>query len=269
MMTLYLDEPFRSLWADQDPFAAVEHLQGNVLRALEGRRTLRIDIAGHGYFLKIHRGVGWREIIKNLLSLRFPILGARNEWLALQRLHERNIATMHPVAFGERGNNPARRHSFLITEELAPTISLEDFCRNWKQQPPPTILKHQLIRVVAEITRAMHLGGINHRDLYICHFLLHLPVGNAPKLSLIDLHRAQIRTHTPRRWRDKDLAALFFSASDIGLTRRDLLRFLKTYFERPLCDVLRTEAPLLAWLNREAQRLHARYQRKFAPNNHS
>lgn len=117
---------------------------------------------------------------------------------------------MHPVAFGERGNNPAYRHSFLITEELAPTISLEDFCRNWKQQPPSPVLKRELIRRVAEMIRTMHLAGINHRDLYICHFLLHLPVGATPKLSLIDLHRAQVRKHTPRRWRDKDLAALFF-----------------------------------------------------------
>lgn len=74
MITLHLDEPFRSLWADQDPFVAAEHLQGNVLRALEGRRTLRIEIAGRGYFLKIHRGIGWREIIKNLYSCGFRYL---------------------------------------------------------------------------------------------------------------------------------------------------------------------------------------------------
>ena len=42
-----LEEPFRSHWAGQDPFAAVEDLQGEVLRALEGRRTLRTEIAGH------------------------------------------------------------------------------------------------------------------------------------------------------------------------------------------------------------------------------
>ena len=46
---------------------------------------------------------------------------------------------------------------------------------------------------------------------------------------LIDLHRAQIREHTPRRWRVKDLAGLYFSAMDCGLTRRDLLRFIRHY----------------------------------------
>ncbi len=89
----------------------------------------------------------------------------------------------------------------------------------------------------------MHGGGVNHRDFYICHFLLHLPVdARAPRLSLIDLHRAQVRRSTPRRWRDKDLAALYFSALEIGLTQRDRLRFLKTYFARPLRSVLHDES---------------------------
>lgn len=263
---IYLEEPLRSLWTGQDPFAAAEALQGEVLRALEGRRTLRTEIAGRGYYVKIHRGIGWREIVKNLLSGRLPVLGAGNEWRALERLTALGVDTMHAVAFGERGSNPARRHSFIVTEELAPTVSLEDFCRDWPQQPPSPALKHALIRRVAEMTRRMHGGGVNHRDFYICHFLLHLPVdASAPRLSLIDLHRAQVRDKTPRRWRDKDLASLYFSALDIGLTKRDFLRFLKTYFARPLRSLLHDESVLLKHLGSESARLMARYQRKYAP----
>ena len=81
------------------------------------------------------------------------------------------------------------------------------------------------------------------------------------RLSVIDLHRAQVRAATPTRWRNKDLAALYFSALDIGLTRRDKLRFLRTYFQRPLRDILRDEARLLAWLERKADKLYARKQR--------
>jgi len=261
-----LEEPFRSRWAGQDPFAAAEALQGEVLRALEGRRTLRTGIDGRGYYVKIHRGIGWGEIFKNLLSGRLPVLGAGNEWQALERLTTIGVDTMHAVAFAERGSNPARRHSFIITEELAPTVSLEDFCRDWPQHPPPPALKHALIRRVAEMARRMHRGGVNHRDFYICHFLLHLPVdARAPRLSLIDLHRAQVRDKTPRRWRDKDLAALYFSALEIGLTQRDRLRFLKTYFARPLRSVLHDESAFLRHLESESIRLMARYQRKFAP----
>lgn len=263
---IHLEEPLRTLWAGQDPFAAADALQGEVLRALEGRRTLRTEIAGRGYYAKIHRGIGWAEILKNLLSGRLPVLGAGNEWRALERLAALGVDTMRAVAFGERGSNPARRHSFIITEELAPTISLEDYCRDWRAVPPAPTFKRALIRRVAEMARRMHGGGVNHRDFYLCHFLLHLPVdAGAPRLSLIDLHRAQVREATPRRWRDKDLAGLYFSSLEIGLTRRDLLRFLRGYFQQPLRRVLADEAPLLRFLQREGARLMDRYQRKYAP----
>lgn len=263
---LVLDEPFHSLWAGQDAFACVEALEGKILRALEGRRTFHTEINGHGYFVKIHRGVGWKEIFKNLIAGRAPVLGAANEWHALQRLAVLGVDTMHTVAFGERGGNPACRHSFLITEELFPTISLEDFCQVWRAVPPAPTLKRRLIERIATMTHRMHAGGVNHRDLYICHFLLHLPVNpDNPKLSLIDLHRAQVRPRTPQRWRDKDLAALHFSSLDIGLTRRDRLRFLRSYFGRPLRNILAEEVKLLARLESEAMRLMARYRRKFSP----
>ncbi|GIZ12826.1 lipopolysaccharide core heptose(I) kinase RfaP [Pseudomonas sp. NCCP-436] len=263
-MKLILAEPFKSLWAGRDAFEAVEALQGQVYRELEGRRTLRTEVDGRGYFVKIHRGIGWGEIVKNLLSAKAPVLGAAQEWQAIQRLTAAGVPTMTAVAYGERGSNPARQHSFIVTEELAPTVDLEQLSLNWAQQPPRFALKRALIGEVARMTRAMHRAGVNHRDCYICHFLLHTERPIQPgdlRLSIIDLHRAQVRRHTPRRWRDKDLAALYFSVLDIGLTRRDRLRFLRDYFQRPLRQVLREEARLLQWLERKAAKLYARKQR--------
>lgn len=263
-MKPFLAEPFASLWAQQDIFAAAEALDGEVYRELEGRRTLRTEIAGQGFFVKIHRGIGWGEIFKNLFSAKLPVLGARNEYQAIQRLHQAGVDTMTAVAFAERGSNPARQHSFIITEELAPTISLEDYCMPWPQQSPAFALKKALVERVADMTGKMHRAGVNHRDCYICHFLLHTdePVqADGFRLSLIDLHRAQTRTQTPLRWRNKDLAALYFSALDIGLTRRDKLRFLRTYFQQPLRKILQDEARLLDWLEKKAAKLYERKQR--------
>ena len=268
MSKLVLQEPFRSLWQGRDPFAEVEKLQGEVFRELEARRTLRTEVDGRGYFVKIHRGVGWGEILKNWLTAKAPVLGAGQEWAAIQRLTEVGVPTMTSVAFGERGANPATQHSFIVTEELAPTVSLEDFCRDWPSDPPPPALKRALIAEVARMTGGMHRAGVNHRDCYICHFLLHTdtpPVAGAFRLSVIDLHRAQVRAQTPTRWRNKDIAGLYFSALDIGLTRRDKLRFLKTYFGKSLREILRDEAALLAWLERKAERLLQRYRRKYEP----
>ena len=263
-MSVTLLPPFDRLWAGRDPFVEVEQLRGEVYRELEARRTLRTEVAGRGYFVKIHRGVGWREILKNLLTGKAPVLGAGQEWRALARLHEAGVPTMTAVAFGERGASPARQHSFIITEELAPTESLEDFTLGWTRQPPPPALKWALIREVASMTRAMHGAGVNHRDCYICHFLLDTRQSPDPanlKLSLIDLHRAQVRAATPRRWRDKDLAGLYYSSLEIGLTRRDKLRFLRSYFAAPLRRILTTEAALLPRLEAKAARLMARQER--------
>ena len=267
-MSLILGEPFQTLWAGRDPFDAVEQLQGQVYRELDGRRTLRTEVQGRGYFVKIHRGIGWAEIVKNLATAKLPVLGAGQEWRAIQRLHQVGVPTMTAVAYGARGSNPAAQHSFIITEELAPTISLEDYSLDWLQNPPDPVLKRALIAEVARMTGTMHRAGVNHRDCYICHFLLHtdkpLTAGDF-RLSLIDLHRAQVRRQTPRRWRDKDLAGLYFSALGIGLTRRDELRFLVGYFQRPLRQILRDEAALLSRLERKAEKLQDRFQRKYAP----
>ena len=67
-MKLMLAEPFKSLWAGRDAFTEVEGLQGEVYRELEARRTLRTEVNGNGFFVKIHRGIGWGEIFKNLLT---------------------------------------------------------------------------------------------------------------------------------------------------------------------------------------------------------
>ncbi|UCJ17315.1 lipopolysaccharide core heptose(I) kinase RfaP [Pseudomonas sp. MM211] len=270
-MKLFLEQPFATLWQGKDAFQEVERLQGQVYRELEARRTLRTEVDGKGYFVKIHRGVGWGEILKNLATARLPVLGAGQEWKAIQRLTDAGVPTMTAVAYGERGSNPAQQHSFIVTEELAPTVDLEQLTVNWREQPPQPAFKRALIRRVAEMTGRMHAAGVNHRDCYICHFMLHTDKPFSAddfRLSVIDLHRAQLRPAVPRRWRDKDLAGLYFSALNIGLTQRDFLRFLKGYFAaagsaRSLRQILRDEAALLAWLQRKAERLLSRYARKY------
>ena len=262
-----LEEPFASLWASRDPFAEAEAIRGDIVRDIEGRRTLRFEVAGKGYYLKLHRGVGWGAIVGNLFRLRLPVLGADSEWHAIRAFDRLGLDTMRVVGFGQRGSGPAHLESFLITEALEPTCDLDVFTQSWPDEPPPVKLKHALILSVADIARRMHEGGINHRDFYLCHFLLHLappPTPDALHISVIDLHRAQIRDQTPQRWRDKDLAALYFSALRIGLTRRDRLRFIRAYFAGSLREILKREHTRLARLEQEGQRLLLRYDRKFA-----
>src|SRR5690606_29276776 len=122
---------------------------------------------GKSYFAKIHLGIGWLEICKDLLQLRKPVLGAENEWLAIQRLRELDIDTMTAVAYGQRGTNPATQQSFIVTEDLHNTISLEDYCAGWPTQPPPLKFKRALLSRLASVSHTLHSHGICHRDYYI------------------------------------------------------------------------------------------------------
>jgi heptose I phosphotransferase len=228
---------------DQNLFDEMMSLQGHVYRELENRRTQSVVLNGETYFIKQHFGIGWKEIFKNLAQLRLPVLGAGNEWRAISRLTELGVPTQRLAGYGSKGVNPARKHSFLLTHALTDTISLEDYCLSWLTTPPPVTIKRALILEVARIARILHQNGINHRDFYICHFLLAKDTEKSgqPLLYLIDLHRAQLRKKTPARWLIKDLAGLYFSSKEIGLTSRDVLRFISAYTNKPWRDVLTGE----------------------------
>ena len=243
----YMNEIFQDMWQDQDPFREVDKLEGEIYRAVASRRTLRFAHQGRNYFAKIHKGVGWLEIAKNLVLFRKPVLGAREEWQAINKLKALGVETMTVAAYGMKGINPAGMSSFIITEALENTVSLEDFCRPWPENPPERRLKLALIERLASISRTLHDNGINHRDYYICHFLLDRDSVHDERefadltLHLIDLHRSQIRTHTPFRWRVKDVSGLLFSAMEIGLTSRDLARFMQVYSGKSLRATLQED----------------------------
>lgn len=260
-----LKSPFDELWKNKDPFIEADKLQGEVFRALETRKTLRFEVESRSYFIKIHYGTTLKEVLKNLISFRLPVLGADREWNAIHRLTQVGVDTMNGRAFGQKGINPLRRHSFIITEDLTPTISLEDYCANWLNEPPLFRTKQMIIRRVADMVRGMHKAGINHRDCYICHFLLHLPFTENEgdlKISVIDLHRAQLRKSVPMRWRDKDLIGLYYSSLNIGLTQRDIFRFMKIYFSLPLKEILKKEQALIGKVSRKAEKIKERTIRK-------
>jgi heptose I phosphotransferase len=250
-------ESYRSLFPETE-LRQLCDLEGTVFKRIQNRRTFRIERDGRGFFLKCHRGVGWREIFKNLLTLRLPVVCASNEWRAIHRLHQLGVETMEPVAYGREGWSPARIRSLLVTEELRGCISLERYCENWRRQPPAPAAKRVLIERLAKIARTLHENGVNHRDFYLCHFLLRQPWDGSDAdlhLYLIDLHRVQRRRVTPRRWIVKDLGSLWFSALELGLTRRDLLRFLRTYRRRPLRQILGDETEFWQAVRHRAEAL--------------
>ncbi len=237
---LFLPDQIKQHMAIEDldaasQFDAMMNLTGKAFRDVPGRKTLQLKLGEKSYFIKQHFGVGWREIFKNLLSFKKPILSAMTEVAAIQKLDALSILTTPLVAYGQYGMNPATTQSFVITEDLGEICSLEDLCVDWKQSKPEDVFKHSLIKSMAELSAKFHGAGLCHRDFYLCHFVLkksQLTQGEVA-LHLIDLHRVLQCQPLNGKTVMKDMAALYFSAMDCGLEDDDFNLFKQYYLSQP------------------------------------
>jgi UDP-glucose:(heptosyl)LPS alpha-1,3-glucosyltransferase len=264
---LITNKEFERQWPADSIFDRVKQLEGNVVRKQAGRITQRFELNGQGYYSKWHSGVGWLEIIKNVSQCKWPVLGAQNEWDALNKLRELHIPSMTPIAFGRRGLNPATQESFIITQELSDIIQLDDFFRRYEEDNKKlqllSVIKWKIITRVATIARQLHQAGINHRDFYLCHFMLRessLSTGTnteiLPDIYLMDLHRARMRSRVPQRWLIKDLGGLLFSAFDLGFTQRDFWRFARVYFSMDARQIILNHQNLLKKIKIKAEKIY-------------
>ena len=227
---LYMPEAISTHLAG-DVFETMMRLSGKAFRNVPGRITMRVELGGKSYFIKQHFGVGWREVFKNLLSLKLPILGAMTEVRAIQKLSEIGIATTPLVAYGQHGSNPATMQSFVLTEDLGDIISLEEMLIDSKSYPMSAQSKQLMLSAVAQVATKLHIAGLCHRDFYLCHFVLsrqNAAIDNY-YLHLIDLHR-MLQNQSPNGDAVmKDIAGLYFSMLQNGLGVEELNIFKHHY----------------------------------------
>ena len=241
---IYIRQDLRQLFENFRTIDDFLRIEIETVRDFKNRKTGRFTLGQKSFYIKKHFPAGLGAVLNELFHLRKPHIGAAHEKSALDRLAELGIDTMKVAAFGHDDAPITKQRSFLITDELADVDSLEDICARWPQQPPPPQFEKALIEKVACIARTIHSNGMNHRDFYLCHFLLDTAGGPQayqncpPKVYLIDLHRLQQRSSLPFRWQVKDIGGLYFSAMDIGLSRRDVFRFIRSYTRVPLRKTL-------------------------------
>ena len=81
----------------------------------------------------------------------------------------------------------------------------------------------------------------------------------------MDLHRAQMRKRIPARYRVKDVAGLYFSSMDAGLTRRDYFRFMRLYRGKSLRKTLTEERGFWREVDMTARKLYSKENGRPAP----
>jgi heptose I phosphotransferase len=252
-MRTHLNAALRKHWSG-DPYPAANRQTGKIMRQAGGRVTLKFSIANQDYYLKRHQSTVWRIILRKFFLGRIAVAEMAAELDALLKLDRIGISAPVPVGWGWGTNG-----SFIVTQGLSDSVSLESHVAGWKEDKPELRHRKALLENVAELTRTLHACGINHRDLYLCHYYLrHDSAKNQPALHILDLHRAQLRAYVPDNQRIKDLGALLSSAHHLFLTEREQLRFIRHYHKIPLNTLSLRQWQLWAKVLKRAQKIWVR-----------
>jgi tRNA A-37 threonylcarbamoyl transferase component Bud32 len=202
---------------------------------------------------------------------RPPILGQLGNWLShhrrrslarlecetADRLAAAGINTPRAVACGERWGTIFEHRSFLMTEEIKDSRSLESHlppCFQGMLTSENRQARRDFIRQLASFIKRFHETGYRHRDLYLSHVFC----STEGEFCLIDLARAS-RPLLQRRFQIKDIAQLHYSASAEFFTRADRLRFYLAYVGRR--RLLPQDKAFICAVVRKAYRM-ARHNRK-------
>ena len=70
----YFDEDLKELFRDADPYEVLANMTGKIYRQVKGRKTFQFEFNNKKYFAKLHTGVGWLEIAKNMFFIFFYMI---------------------------------------------------------------------------------------------------------------------------------------------------------------------------------------------------
>ena len=72
---IFVRPELRPLFMTEQTVTDFMNIDGEVVKhVVKSRRIIRFDRHGRQFYMKCHYGVGWREIFKNLLTLRLPVI---------------------------------------------------------------------------------------------------------------------------------------------------------------------------------------------------
>jgi heptose I phosphotransferase len=206
--------------AGLDSFEGVwQYKGGRRIKAIKERSVTRIEIDGIALYLKRHK--------RRFAGLKRRSDG-RAEFENILAFKRNDLATLTPVAMGERFPHFFWVESFLITRDFSPFATLENLIK----KPPDSLIdqKKVLLREIAGFARRMHLAGFNHRDLNANHILLNYRNGSdVPEIATFDLQRVDKRKFLRFRWIIKCLAEINYTLPDKLFEEKDRLYLFLSY----------------------------------------
>ncbi len=132
------------------------------------------------------------------------------------------IPTAALVGWGKRSDG----RSFTIFEDLAAFAPADKLI----EAGTPF---DRLLEATADLAAKLHGRGLHHRDLYLCHFMVKVPIADvgAPDLRLIDVARVGRLggVFTRGRWIVKDLAQFWYSTLSLPITDAQRDQWLARY----------------------------------------
>jgi len=145
-----------------------------------------------------------------------------------ENLKEAGINTPKTIAAGEQWGMFFEKRSFIITEKIPGSKSLEQRLPDCFEQPATREnlkQRKEFITQLVRFVRKFHATKYRHKDLYLCHIFQN----ENGEFSLIDLARAFKPGLFGERFRIKDISQLYYSAPAKNFSKMDRLRFYLTY----------------------------------------
>ena len=186
-------------------------------------------------FMKRYEKTPILDQLKNWINCHRRASMSHADSAPAEELATAGINTPKTIATGEQWGNFFEKRSFIVTEKIPDAESLERKLPPCFDAPATTEnleLRKNFITRLAAFVRKFHETKYRHRDLYLCHIFSN----NADKFSLIDLTRAFKPLLLSERFRAKDIAQLYYSASARYFSKTDRLRFYFTYTGRDKLD---------------------------------
>lgn len=211
---------------------------GEPIKQIKDRSLIRFKIEAYGkkkyYYLKKHNleFVGFRKLISYFVP-GYPLSQGKIEFKNICDFKKYGLATVIPVAAGEKFIGFFKTESFLITEDVSPFISLEYLLKErhsfFMGQEGKT-RKKKLLKEIALLAKKMHENGFNHRDFNATHILLNYDnPSDIPKLALFDLQRVDKKGFLKYWWAIKSMAGVNYTLPANLFDEKDKIFMFLTY----------------------------------------